>query len=64
MPFPLWAKVLLWLEVPLVFVMDLWYTPYAVLLAWGIPLLWDRWIKHLETVEALVYLETQKADEE
>lgn len=56
MRFPVWAKVLLWLEVPVVFLVDLWLTPYAVLLAWGVPLIWDRWMAHLEAVEEMVYL--------
>lgn len=58
MRFPTWGKVLLWLEVVLVFFINLWLTPYAVLLAWGIPLLWERWHQHLNTVEEMVYLVT------
>ncbi|WP_135256401.1 hypothetical protein [Thermus caldilimi] len=56
MKFPLWARVLLWAEVPLVFFLNLWYTPYAILLAWGVPLLWERWFTHLETLEELAYV--------
>lgn len=64
MRFPVWAKVLLWLEVPVVFLVDLWLTPYAVLLAWGVPLIWDRWMAHLETVEEMVYLNGKGDGEE
>lgn len=54
--FPVWGKVVLWLGVVFVFFLSIWYTPYAVLLAWGIPRLWDRWHRHLEVMEELVYL--------
>ncbi|WP_038042081.1 hypothetical protein [Thermus tengchongensis] len=56
MRFPLWAKVLLWLEVPMVFLLNIWLTPYAVLVAWGVPILWDRWVDHLELMEEMAYL--------
>lgn len=67
MRFPRWAKVVLWAEVPLVFLLNIWLTPYAVLVAWGIPILWNRWMEHLEVMEELVYTapkEAAKEDEE
>lgn len=60
MSFPLWAKVLLWLEVPLVFLLNIWYTPYAILVAWGVPILWDRLMRHFEVLEEFFGLPAPK----
>lgn len=62
MRFPKWAKVLLWLGAVFVFFLDLWLTPYAVLLAWGVPILWERWMRHVEVMEELVYLLGEKKE--
>jgi UDP-N-acetyl-D-mannosaminuronic acid transferase (WecB/TagA/CpsF family) len=45
-----------------VFFLNLWLTPYAVLLAWGVPILWERWMRHAEVVEELVYLLGEKKE--
>lgn len=63
MEFPLWGKVALWAGVVFVFFLNLWYTPYAVLVAWAVPKLWDRWHRHLEVMEELVYFVGKKRDE-
>lgn len=62
MEFPLWGKVVLWVGVAFVFFLNLWYTPYAVLVAWAVPKLWDRWHRHLEVMEELVYLLGEKKE--
>jgi hypothetical protein len=45
-----------------VFFLNLWLTPYAVLLAWGVPILWERWMRHVEVMEELVYLLGEKKE--
>jgi len=60
MRFPRWAKALLWLGAVFVSFMNLWLTPYNILLAWGVPVLWERWMRHLEVMEELVYLLGEK----
>jgi len=62
MRFPRWAKALLWLGAVFVFFLNLWLTPYAVLLAWGVPILWERWMRHVEVMEELVYLLGEKKE--
>jgi len=53
---------LLWLGAVFVFFLDFWLTPYAVLLAWGVPILWERWMRHVEVMEELVYLLGEKKE--
>ncbi len=53
---------MLWLGAVFVFFLNLWLTPYAVLLAWGVPILWERWMRHLEVMEELVYLLGEKKE--
>lgn len=63
MRFPLWAKVVLWAGVVGVFFGNIFYLPYAVVLSWAIPVLWDRWMTHLEVLEEMVYLVTENRPE-
>ena len=62
MRFPRWAKGLLWLGAVFVFFLNLWLTPYAVLLAWSVPILWERWMRHVEVMEEMVYLLGEKKE--
>ena len=57
-PFPIWAKVVLWVGVIGVFFGNIFYLPYAVVLSWAVPVLWNRWMAHLAVVEEMVYLST------